>query len=172
MTLRNLRVISLFIVDVKSLDFYINPTVTVAPRNLVPSSLNVTNRDEYTLSTSPPAPSPQLPKGRQSGPASIHEIDNKFSGLSLMNLRAMYLRSNRAVCPYSSIPEKVKRMMEALRVDVESGKGIGHLRKVVSQRPEERRQQTWSWRALWTQGPYTDREGLDALKDEGLGRQL
>ncbi|KAF5360186.1 hypothetical protein D9758_011350 [Tetrapyrgos nigripes] len=160
--LKKLKVVSLFLVDIKLLDFYLD------------------------------------------NPAHRSSPSTSSSEISLRNLTALYLRSNRATCPYASVPGKVQRMMEVLRVspvddaltsragvdDVDKGKGKakgnrsvdkssvdkgslspGYLRKVVSQRPEERRQQTWNWRALWTAVPhmYSGREGMDALKDEGLG---
>ncbi|KAK7459529.1 hypothetical protein VKT23_009512 [Stygiomarasmius scandens] len=162
--LTELRVVSLFLVDIKALDFYLPRPVT-ATSGLHPTSMTGIDAERTAC---PGTPSSSSLSTRP--PVQETQYSSSLQGcrISMANLTALYLRSNRATCSYASVPDKVKKMMEVLRVGVDRSKGVGYLRKIVSQRAEDRRQQTWNWRALWTEGPYTDREGVDALKDEGL----
>ncbi|KAK7040386.1 hypothetical protein VNI00_009863 [Paramarasmius palmivorus] len=67
-------------------------------------------------------------------------------------LDAIYLRSNRPTCPYSSLPPMMRKMMSSFRGSP------GYLRRVTSSRQ--------GWQALWTTGQHTNRKGLNLLKDE------
>ncbi|KAL0580047.1 hypothetical protein V5O48_001982 [Marasmius crinis-equi] len=99
----SLRVVSLFVIDVKVLDFY-------------------------------------------------QQLDRKDD--PKLSMVAMYLRSNRATCPFYSVVPKVKNMMSALR-----GPGsLGHFQRLS--------QEKQTWQALWTVGKMTDRadSGQDLLK--------
>ncbi|KAJ4475547.1 hypothetical protein J3R30DRAFT_3772654 [Lentinula aciculospora] len=68
------------------------------------------------------------------------------------NLIALYLRSNRNTCPYSLVTPQLRQTILTLRGSP------GYLRRLT--------QEKQTWKALWTAGPQTGRQGTDALKDE------
>ncbi|KAG7086259.1 hypothetical protein E1B28_002227 [Marasmius oreades] len=73
-----------------------------------------------------------------------------------LKLTALYLRSNRTACPYFSVVQQVKKMMNALR-----GRGNeGYFRRLI--------QEKQTWQALWSEGSATDRaeDGADLLQYE------
>ncbi|ESK88729.1 hypothetical protein Moror_2991 [Moniliophthora roreri MCA 2997] len=70
----------------------------------------------------------------------------------ISQLNALYLRSNRATCPYSNVQKQVEKLMARQR-------GYpGYIRRVVDTRR--------GWQALWTDAQNTGRKGLSVLKDE------
>jgi len=74
------------------------------------------------------------------------------AGELTFNLSALYLRSNRNTCPYSLVTSQLRRAISSLRGSP------GYLRRLT--------QEKQTWKALWTEGPRTEREGIDSLKDE------
>ncbi|KAJ3993067.1 hypothetical protein F5050DRAFT_1810856 [Lentinula boryana] len=68
------------------------------------------------------------------------------------NLSALYLRSNRNTCPYSLTISQLHQTVLSLRGSA------GYLRRLS--------QEKLTWKALWTSGPQTGRQGVDPLKDE------
>ncbi|KAJ3777296.1 hypothetical protein FB446DRAFT_183282 [Lentinula raphanica] len=73
-------------------------------------------------------------------------------GELIFNLSALYLRSTRNTCPYSSVTPQLRQAMLSLRGSP------GHLRRLT--------QEKQTWKALWTSTSQTVRQGIDPLKDE------
>ncbi|KIK67124.1 hypothetical protein GYMLUDRAFT_54967 [Collybiopsis luxurians FD-317 M1] len=67
-------------------------------------------------------------------------------------LSALYLRSNRVTCSYSLVAQQLRSTILSLRGSP------GFLRRLT--------QEKGTWKALWTQGSCTGRQGLDSLRDE------